>query len=220
MFQQTDNPKDILIGCEKSGMVRDAFVRRGHNAFSCDLLPSEVPTNRHFQCDVRDMLATQHFDMLIVCHPPCTRLCNSGVRWFKPEDPPSGMTHEDVLRELDEGCELFGDLLNADVPMICVENPIMHWRAKERIRNFRKYEQIVNPWEFGHDEDGPDNVSKKTCLWLQNLPTLVPTGTLDGTTARQDIHLAPPSPTRSEDRSRFFPAFAEAMAEQWGELVH
>jgi len=206
----------VLIGCETSGIVRNAFLDRGHDAWSCDLLPADDQTNRHMICCVREALAMQSWDMLLIAHPPCTRLCNSGVRWLTT--PPPGRTKADMWRELDEGAALFSDMLNADVPMIAVENPVMHRHAKERIRNYQDFAQTVQPWQFGTDEDGPDNEKKRTCLWLKNLPTLKPTGTLDGTTARNSVHSATPGPDRWKQRSKFFPGVAQAMADQWGSL--
>ena len=111
---------NVLIGCETSGIVRDAFLLRGHNAWSCDILPADTPTNRHIQADIRHVLNTSQWDFLAVMHPPCTRLCNSGVRWL--DNPPKGKTKEDMWRELDEGAALFSDVLNADVKYRCVEN--------------------------------------------------------------------------------------------------
>lgn len=207
----------VLIGCEQSGVVRDAFLRHGHDAWSCDVLPAETVTNRHIQADIRDVLTMDDWDMLFVAHPPCTRLCNSGVTWL--HNPPPGKTKEQMWRELDEGCELFSDLWNADIPHVAVENPVMHKYAKARIRNFEPMAQSFQPWQFGTDPDSWDNNKKRTCLWLRNLPKLVPTGTLDGTTARQDIHHASPGPDRWKLRSRFFEGVANAMADQWGALI-
>lgn len=204
----------ILIGCEQSGVVRDAFLAQGFDAWSCDLLPSETPTNRHIQDDVRYVLEQEKWDMLMVAHPPCTRLCNSGVRWLKKAPP--NRTLDEMWDELDEGAELFSELWNADIPHIAIENPVMHKYAKARIRNFEKFAQSVQPWQFAVDEDGPDNVKKRTCLWLKNLPTLEHTGTLDGKSARDECHKAAPGPDRWKIRSKFFPALAEAMAMQWG----
>ncbi|MEL6282665.1 MAG: hypothetical protein AAFQ73_07915, partial [Pseudomonadota bacterium] len=107
---------------------------------------------------------------------------------------------------------------NADVPLVAVENPVMHRHAKARIRNYRKFNQSVQPWQFGDDPDGPDNVKKRTCLWLRGLPELRPTGTLDGSSARDEIHKATPGPDRWKRRSQFFPGLAAAMADQWGSV--
>lgn len=204
----------ILIGCETSGTVRDAFLDNGHDAWSCDVLPADTQTNRHIQDDVRYVLKYEQWDMLMVAHPPCTRLCNSGVRWLHV--PPPGKTKEQMWQELEEGAELFSDLWNADVPRIAVENPVMHKHAKQRIRNFVPQTQSVQPYEFATSIDDEDNVTKRTCLWLKNLPPLVKTGTLTKETARQDIHLASPGPDRWKIRSKFHKGLAKAMADQWG----
>jgi len=204
----------ILIGCETSGIVRDAFLDQGHDAWSCDVLPSDVPTNRHIQDDVCNVLAMEQWDMLMVAHPPCTRLCNSGVRWLHKAPP--GKTLDQMWQELDDGADLFSELWNADVPRICVENPVMHKHAKTRIRNYKDFTQSVQPWQFATEEEGADNVKKRTCFWLKNLPALSPTGTLDGKTARDDIHKASPGPNRWKLRSKFYPGIANAMAQQWG----
>jgi len=207
----------ILIGCEQSGVVRNAFLKQGHDAVSCDILPSETPSNNHIQADVRDVLTWEKWDMLIIAHPPCTRLCNSGVRWLHKAPPER--TLDEMWRELDEGAELFSDLWNADCPRIAVENPVMHKYAKERIRNYEPFAQSFQPWQFAKSDNAADNVKKRTCLWLRNLPPLKPTGNLDGSTARDDIHKAPPSADRWKFRSRFFEGVADAMATQWGSLL-
>ncbi len=210
----------VLIGCEKSGVVRDAFLDQGYDAWSCDLLPSETPSNRHIQDDVRYVLKSESWDMLMVAHPPCTRLCNSGVRWLTV--PPPGRKLKDLKEELEEGASFFAELWSADVPRIAVENPVMHKHAKEIIQKYSEIEfpwtpsQTVQPWNFTQDKDGPDNVKKRTCFWLKDLPKLKATGSLDGSTARADIHNEGPSEKRSENRSRFFPGMARAMATQWG----
>lgn len=195
----------VLVACEFSGIVRRAFASRGHDAWSCDLLPAEDRSNKHIVGDVRDIL-DDGWDLMIVAHPPCTRLCNSGVRWLSV--PPAGRTLEDMWRELDEGAALFSDLWNAPIERIAVENPVMHRHAKERIRNYQEPAQSVQPWQFGHGE------VKRTCLWLKNLPLLVPTKIVEGRTPR--VHHMSPGPDRWKERSRFFPGIAEAMADQWG----
>ena len=139
----------ILVACETSGTVRNAFLDKGHDTWSCDVLPSDDQTNRHIQDDVRNVLAMEEWDMLMVAHPPCTRLCNSGVRWLHKAPP--NKTLEQIWAELDEGAKLFSNLWNADVPKICIENPVMHKYAKERIENFEKQAQSFQPYEFGHD---------------------------------------------------------------------
>lgn len=147
------------------------------------------------------------WDMLIVAHPPCTRLCNSGVRWL--HTPPPGRTLEEMWTQLDEGAQLFSAFWNAPIERICVENPVMHRHAKERIVNYVNAAQSVQPWQFGHGE------TKRTCFWLKNLPPLIPTKIVDGRVPR--VHHASPSPDRWKERSRFFPGIAAAMAKQWGD---
>lgn len=198
----------VLIACEFSGTVRNAFLARGFDAWSCDILPAENGSNRHIRGDVRDLLH-DGWDLLIVAHPPCTRLCNSGVRWL--HTPPPGKTQADMWRELDEGAALFSDCWNAPIPHKAIENPVMHRHAKERIRNYREFAQSVQPWQFGHPE------TKRTCLWLDNLPPLKPTQVVEGREAR--VHRMPPGPNRWKERSRFFTGIAEAMADQWGDYV-
>lgn len=200
----------VLVACEYSGIVRRAFAAQGHDAWSFDLLPSEDRHNRHIQGDVSlllDMLK-EDWDLLIVAHPPCTRLCNSGVRWL--HTPPPGKTSEQILAELVEGANLFSRLWNANAKRICVENPVMHKYAKALITNYEDPAQSVQPYEYGHGE------SKRTCLWLRNLPTLRPTKLVPGRAQR--IHMMSPGPDRWKERSRFYPGIAAAMADQWGTL--
>lgn len=198
------NPMRVLVACEFSGTVRNAFRARGHDAWSCDLLPSEDGSNRHIRGDARDLL-NEGWDLLMVAHPPCTRLCNSGVRWLS--SPPPGKTREQIWAELDEGVALFSAFWNAPIERIAIENPVMHKYAKERIENYRPFAQSVQPWQFGHPE------TKRTCLWLKNLPKLEPTTIVSGREAR--VHRMPPGPDRWRERSRFFTGIAEAMADQW-----
>jgi hypothetical protein len=154
------------------------------------------------------------WNLMCVMHPPCTRLCISGVRWLSK--PPASKTLDQMWAELDEGAALFSACWNAPVPMVAVENPVMHKHAKARIKNFQEPTQTVQPWQFGDDPDGPDNERKRTCFWLRGLPPLKPTGTLDGSTARDSVHKASPGPDRWKQRSKFFPGIAAAMADQWG----
>ena len=204
----------VLVACEFSGVVRDAFLAQGHDAWSCDLLPSAKQTNRHIQSDVRDIL-NDGWDCLIVAHPPCTRLCNSGVSWL--HKPPPGKTKKQMWAELDQGAALFSDLWNANIPLRCIENPIMHKYAKAKITNYEKYSQIVQPWMFGHTEQ------KATCLWLKNLPPLKPTNDVKAEmlklpdNQRQRLHYLPPGPDRWAKRSQTYAGIAHAMATQWGE---
>lgn len=181
----------VLVACEFSGIVRDAFRKRGHDAYSCDRLPSEIP-GPHYECDIKGMLA-QRWDLMIA-HPPCTHLAVSGARWFK-----------DKRKEQAEAMDFVRHLLNAPIPLICIENPIGIISTA-----IRKPEQIIQPWMFGHGE------VKATCLWLKNLPKLVPTNIVEGRTPR--VHHASPGPDRWKERSRTLPGIAAAMAEQWGSL--
>lgn len=204
----------VLIACETSGTVRNAFLDRGHDAWSCDVLPSDDLTNRHIQDDALEVLKMESWDMLMVAHPPCTRLCNSGVRWLHKAPP--GKTLSEMWEQLDQGAELFSKLWNADVPRVAIENPVMHKYAKARIKNFEPFTQSIQPYEFADSIDAEDNVSKRTCLWLRNLPPLIKTGTLTRETARHDIHNASPGKDRWKVRSKFHKGIAEAMADQWG----
>lgn len=191
----------ILIACEFSGTVRDAFIALGHRAMSCDLLPTEIP-GPHYQGDVRDIL-NEGWDMMIA-HPPCTYLCSSGLHWNKK-----------VLgreRSTIEALEFVRELLGAPIPRIALENPI--GRISTAIR---KPDQIIQPYEYGHPE------SKKTCLWLKNLPKLKPTNILalpacghwNNTTPSGQNKLGP-SPNRWKERSKTYEGIAYAMAGQWG----
>lgn len=200
-----------LVACERSGIVRRAFAARGHDAWSCDLVPADDGSNRHYVGDARDLL-DDGWDLLIVAHPPCTRLCNSGVRWLS--SPPPGRSLDEMWRELDEAAELFSAFWSAPIERICVENPIMHRHAKARIANYREPAQSVQPWQFGHGE------VKRTCFWLKNLPPLRPTLIVPGREARVHRHSGwgRHGIDRARERSRFFSGIAEAMAQQWGDL--
>lgn len=187
---------NVLIACEYSGIVRDAFTRANHNAMSCDILPTESP-GPHYQGDVRDVLELG-WD-LIIAHPPCTRLTNAGVRWL----------HErNLWDELDNACDFFKLFVDVNCPRVAIENPIPHKYAVERIGS--KYTQCIQPWQFGHGE------TKAVCLWLKGLPPLVPTNIVAGREAR--VHKLGPSAERAKLRSVFFPGIADAMAQQWGTL--
>jgi len=182
----------VLVACEYSGTVRDAFIRAGHDALSCDLLPTDSP-GPHYQGDVRDILA-DGWDLMIA-HPPCTHLAVSGARWFK-----------DKQVEQAEALEFVRLLLDAPIPRIALENPVSIISSR-----IRKPDQIIQPWQYGHGE------TKATCLWLKGLPPLVPTDIVSGREAR--IHKLPPSPDRWKIRSTTYQGIAAAMAGQWGALA-
>ena len=196
----------VLVACEYSGVVRRAFLARGCDAWSCDLLPAEDGSNRHIRGDARELLK-DGWDLLMVAHPPCTRLCNSGVRWLST--PPPGKSAAQMERELREGAALFSAFWNAPISRVAVENPVMHRHAKALIENYAEPAQSIQPWQFGHGE------CKRTCLWLRGLPPLKPTNVVAG--REQRVHRMPPSPTRWKERSRFYPGIAAAMADQWTE---
>jgi len=179
----------VLIACEYSGIVRDAFIRKGHNALSCDLLPTEID-GPHYQGNVENII-NDGWDLMI-CHPPCTHLAVSGARWFKEKQ-----------REQVQALEFVDLLLNAPVDMICLENPVSIISSR-----IRKPDQIIQPWQYGHGE------TKATCLWLKNLPLLQPTKVVEGREAR--VHKMAPGPDRWKERSRTYTGIAAAMAEQWG----
>lgn len=181
----------VLIACEYSGVVRDAFIRGGHDAMSCDLLPTEAP-GPHYQGDVRDVL-DYPWDLMIA-HPPCTHLSVSGARHFKAKRM-DGRQQSAV--------SFFMALARAQIPMIAIENPVCIMSSM-----WRKPDQVIQPWQFGHWE------TKATCLWLKGLPLLRPTDVVEGRESR--IHRMPPSAERWKERSRTFSGIAEAMATQWG----
>ena len=188
---------NVIVICECSDTVTDAFKRRGHNARSCDLKPSEHNRPDHLQCDFRD-LDYSGID-LIIAHPDCTKLCNSGVRWLH-ERPELWDDFMDAVR-------IFNLILDMSAPLIAIENPIQHKYSRQYIR---KYDQIIQPWMFG------DMESKATCLWLKGLPLLVPQITTKPDGVKQSTWREPPSPERKTNRARTFQGIANAMAEQWG----
>jgi len=199
----------VLIGCEFSQIVTRAFRDKGHEAYSCDLLPTEGNPDWHIQGDVLDHL-DDGWDMAIF-HPPCTYLTNAGVRHLHDHVVSKKGKHAAVYGfarwvEMRKAAEFFRQLLESDIPRIAVENPIPHRYAVMEIG--RKYNQLIQPWQFGHGE------TKATCLWLKNLPRLNPTNIVDGREAR--IHRMPPSKDRGKNRSRTFPGIANAFADQWG----
>lgn len=179
----------VLIACEFSGIVRAAFANVGHDAWSCDLLDTEQP-GQHIKGDVLNVLS-DGWDLMIA-HPPYTHLAVSGARWFKHKQ-----------KEQKEALEFVGKLLNAPIAQIALENPISIIST-----HFRKPDQIIQPWQFGHGE------TKATCLWLKNLPKLKPTNIVEGRENR--IHKMPPSADRWKKRSETYLGIAKAMAEQWG----
>jgi hypothetical protein len=192
-----DSGMKILIACEFSGIVRDAFIAKGHDAISCDLLPTERP-GPHYQGDVFDIIE-DGWDMMIA-HPPCTHLCRHRSRW-QPKP-----------KEIEAAKDFFVRLLESDIPRICLENPV-----PQKIMNLPPYTQIIQPWQFGHD------YSKKTCLWLKNLPPLQPTEIVELTyyttpKGRRFTRGWYFTPRNGKDRSRTFPGIAAAMADQWGNL--
>lgn len=192
----------VLVACEYSGVVRDAFSALGHDAWSCDLLPTEKPGN-HYKGDVRDLIKSKRWDLMIA-HPPCTYLCSSGLHWNKRRPERNALT--------EEALEFVKYLLNAPIKKIALENPIGCISSR-----IRKPEQIVQPWQFGHPE------SKATCFWLKNLPKLQPTKVLSkpdcgywqNQTPSKQNKLSE-SAGRGLERSRTYTGIAEAMAEQWG----
>ena len=184
----------FLVACEFSGVVRRAFRALGHEAWSCDLIDAEDGSSFHLKDDVLEVLRVRHFDLMIP-HPPCTHLAVSGARWFTKKLP-----------EQDKAIDFFLRLVCGAPKRICVENPISIMSSR-----YRKPDQIIQPWQFGHGE------TKATCLWLKNLPKLVSTDIVEGREAR--VHRASPGPDRWKERSRTLPGIAKAMAEQWGSLT-
>jgi site-specific DNA-cytosine methylase len=189
----------VIIGCEYSGVVRDAFRARGHDAWSCDLLPSEVPGN-HYQCDIFEVI-NRGWDLGIF-HPPCTDLAVSGARHFAAKKADGRQ---------DAALDFVRRLLSLKIPKIALENPVSIISS-----HIRKPDQIIQPWQFGHPEQ------KATCLWLKGLPLLKPTNNVYDMMMtlpakdRERVHRMPPGPDRWKERSRTFQGIATAMAEQWG----
>lgn len=179
----------VLVACEFSGRVRDAFIKSGHDAMSCDLLPTDV-TGPHYTGNILDII-NDSWDLMIA-HPPCTHLAVSGARWWK-----------DRLKEQEESIEFVRTLMGAPISRIAIENPIGKLSTA-----IRKPDQIIQPWQFGHGE------TKSTCLWLKNLPKLKPTNIVSG--RQPKIHYASPGPNRWKIRSLTYTGIATAMAEQWG----
>ena len=194
----------VLVACEYSGKVREAFRKLGHDAWSCDLLPADDGSEYHIQGDVLEQL-DKGWDLMIA-HPPCTYLTNAGVSWLYKK--------EGRWDDMREGAEFFKALLNAPIPKIAVENPIMHKYAVEIIG--RRQDQVIQPWMFGHMEQ------KATCLWLKGLPLIVPTNNVKDdmmkldSKVRQRLHYLPPSKDRWKLRSETYQGIADAFAAQWG----
>jgi len=182
----------VLVACEESQRVCQAFRDKGHEAYSCDILPtSGGHPEWHIQDTATDVVWMRDWDLMIA-FPPCTHLAVSGARWFK-----------DKRCEQIDAVNFFLRVANAPIPKIAIENPVGIMSTK-----YRKPDQIIQPWQFGHGE------TKATCLWLKGLPKLVPTNVVEGREHR--VHKMPPGPNRSRDRAITFPGIAQAMAEQWG----
>jgi hypothetical protein len=184
----------ILIACEFSGIVREAFRANGIDAYSCDILESEILSPYHIKSDLRDLLHKDRDWEGIIAFPSCQRLCVSGARWFSK-----------FKTEQEDALQFVRFIMNFPCKKIALENPIGVISTR-----IRKPDQIIQPWQFGHGE------TKATCLWLKNLPPLKPTKIVPGRKPR--IHLEPPGKDRWKNRSRTFPGIAQAMAEQWSNL--
>lgn len=188
----------VLVACEESQAVCKAFRAKGHEAYSCDILPcSGGHPEWHIQGDAVKILYGRQWD-LVIAHPPCTYLCNSGVSWLYNKDGSHNIERQKLMIEASEFFHQFLSYAGA----ICIENPIPH-----KYGGLPKYSQIIQPWQFGHGE------TKATCLWLKNLPLLQPTNIVEG--RQQRLHRLPPSKDRAKLRSKTFPGIAEAMADQW-----
>jgi len=211
----------VLVACEYSGRVRNAFRDRGHDAWSCDLLESEDNSSYHIQGPV-DILLEEPWD-LIVAHPPCTYLCNSGVRWLYPRamgDMIEDLRVKEREEHMRDAAFFFLEIARANTPKIAIENPVMHGYARNLLveygigdYGFRpdgRFNFSCHPWHFG------DPAKKRTCFWTKGLPDLKPTSSMTAQDARADCHLASPGPNRWKERSRTYQGIANAMAEQWG----
>jgi len=190
----------VLVACEFSGVVRDAFINRGHDAISCDLMPTIV-TGPHYEGDVMDII-DEPWDLMIA-HPPCTYLAQSGVRWLRKANGTIDLKRWEAM---EKAAEFFLTLYNSDIPRICIENPIMHGFAKDAIKI--KPTQCIQPYEYGNGE------RKATYLWLRNLPCLVPTDIVEG--RFPSTHKMGSGANRSRARSITYAGIAAAMADQWG----
>jgi hypothetical protein len=192
----------VLIACEYSGRMRQAFAERGHEVTSCDLLPAEDGSPDHYTGDVFDLIDAHNFDLMIA-HPPCTYLANSGVRWLYNGD---GTLNEARWANMREGATFFHDLLTANIPHIAVENPVMHKHALAIVG--RKASQFVQPWQHG------DGETKATGFWLKGLAPMPPSNVVEG--REQRVWKLPPSADRWKERSRTYPGIAAAAAAWWG----
>ncbi len=210
----------VLVACERSGKVREAFRKLGHYAVSCDIEPADDNSKHHFQCDVLDLLKPVQKSRwlqwdLMIGHPPCTYLCNSGVSWLY-NTKLSSITSINTERwaKMKQAVDFFRALWLAPIPFIALENPIPHKHGIPM-----KYDQIIQPWMFGHPE------RKATCLWLRNLPPLVPTRNVKAQmlarpkAKAQRLHWLGPSADRSRIRSETYQGIATAMAEQWSKYI-
>jgi len=214
----------VLIGCETSGIGRRAFAARGHDVWSCDILPAEDGSNRHIIGDIRDVLG-DGWDLLLVAHPPCTRLCRAGRRWLSgpgamtpPKILPKGRSWASMIDEFEDGVALFTACWRAPIARVAIENPEMHDLAKARMPTDLPAPLVVQPHQFGHPE------YKGTGWYLRGLPPLRPTNRLEEPVRGSDewkswnrVHRMPPGPDRSRLRSRSFPGMMRAAAEQWGD---
>ena len=200
----------VLVACEESQVVCNAFRAKGHEAYSCDILPTR---GAHPEWHIRDDVLN-HLDEgwdLMIGHPDCRFIANSGVRWLCSEEylAPVGIVNNPRFAKMMSAVEFFLKLWDANIPRICLENPIPHKWAKI-CGGLPQYDQIIQPWQFGHGE------TKATCLWLKNLPKLEPTNIVDGRENR--VHRMAPGPNRSRDRAVTFQGIAEAMADRWGRI--
>lgn len=214
----------VLIACETSGIARRAFAARGHDVWSCDLLPAEDGSNRHIICDVRDGILDEGWDLLAVLHPPCTRLCRSGRRWMsgpgkwtEPKMLPQGRSWSDMRAEFEEGVSIFTACWSAPIERVAVENPEMNDLARDRMPADLPTPQMVQPFWFGEPQ------YKATGWYLRGLDPLEPTDMLPEPDRGSDewkrwnrVHRMPPGPERARLRSRSFPGMMAAAADQWG----
>lgn len=218
--------KRVLVGCEYSGRVREAFRKLGFDAWSCDLLPSMDNSPYHFQEDIFEVLKREPNWDLGIFHPPCTYLCNSGVRWLIDPCPfdNAPLWHPEIikkharldkrLKDMRDGANFFKKLIELSIPKICIENPIPHKYALNIIG--KKYDQIIQPWQHG------DNAQKSTCLWLKNLPKIVPTNIVDKGKMQvcKSGKVIPEWYSNNKKlRSLTFPGIAQSFATQWGPLL-